>query len=304
MSSHPVVAVIAEAPESSALVDSAGERSLTSASTIADAFALLATSTAGEAVRRVRRLDANADPEVLHKLRVALRRLRSLWWAYEPLLDGKEAKIQRREFKALADAAGKTRDWDVLHDLLSTANQSAKHSLTLLIQSVDEHRTDALSFSLRTIENAGVERILNHAVTGARQQLDAAAVSLPLATFAEQRAKLAEKALSKRVKRVASASHSDYTSIHEVRIAGKKLRYVLEFFSPVLDGNHRPLIERLTSVQNDLGALNDLVTSEALLREYAFRLGEAKLVEEAVWHLHDQKVHRMNHVHQTLRAAG
>jgi CHAD domain-containing protein len=190
-----------------------------------------------------------------------------------------------------------------LHDLLSTANQSTKHSFTLLTQSVVEHRTDALSFSIRTIGNAGVERMLSHAVARARQQLDAAAVRPPLATFAGQRAILAEKALSKRVRRVASASHSDYASLHEVRIAGKKLRYVLEFFSPVLDGNHRPLIERLTSVQNDLGVLNDLVTSEALLREYAPQLGEAELVNEAVWYLHDQKVHRMNHVHQILRAA-
>ncbi|WP_188130684.1 CHAD domain-containing protein [Paraburkholderia panacisoli] len=276
---------------------------MTSASTVADAFSLLATSTAGEAMCRVRKLDAQADPEVLHKLRVALRRLRSLWWAYEPLLDRKEAKIQCREFKALAAAAGRTRDWDVLHDLLSTANQSTKHSFPLLIQSVAEHRTDALSFSVRTIGNAGVGRILNHAVAGARQQLDAVAVRHPLATFAGQRAKLAEKALSKRVKRVASASHADYASLHEVRIAGKKLRYVLEFFAPVLDGNHRPLIERLTSVQNDLGVLNDLVTSEALLREYASQLGEAELVNEAVWYLHVQKVHRMNHVHQILRAA-
>ncbi|MEW9585204.1 CHAD domain-containing protein [Paraburkholderia sp. DGU8] len=301
MSSHPPGAVNAETPESRAHAGNAGEGSLTSASTVEDAFSLLATSTAGEAVCRVRKLDAQADPEVLHKLRVALRRLRSLWWAYEPLLDGKEAEIQCREFKALAAAAGKTRDWDVLHDLLCTGNQSTKHSLTLLIQSVGEHRTDALSFSVRTIGNAGVERILNHAVAGARHQLDAAAVRPPLATFAGQRAILAEKALRKRVKRVASASHSDYASLHEVRIAGKKLRYVLEFFSPVLDGNHQPLIERLTSVQNDLGVLNDLVTSEALLREYASQLGDAEPVNEAVWYLRDQKGHRMNNVPDTAR---
>jgi CHAD domain-containing protein len=239
----------------------------------------------------------------LHKLRVALRRLRSLWWAYEPLLDRKDAKIQRREFKSLADAAGKTRDWDVLRELLTAEGQSTKHSLTSLIQLVDEHRTDALSFSLRTLGNAGVERILNQAVERARQQLDAASVSLSLATFAEQRAKSAEKTLKKRVKRAVSAKHSDYALLHEVRIAGKRLRYVLEFFSPVLDGNHQRAIERLTSVQDELGTLNDLVTSEALLRECAFQLGETKLVNESVRYLHDQKVHRMNHVREILRTA-
>jgi len=303
MSSHPVVGVTAGTPESRAIADHAGEGPITFATTVADAFSVLAASMVADAVYRVRKLDARADPEVLHKLRVALRRLRSLWWAYEPLLDGKDAKLQRREFKVLADAAGKTRDWDVLRELLSTAGQSTKHSLKPLIERVDEHRTDALSFSVRTIGNAGVERILSQAVDGALQQLDAAAVSRSLPLFAGERVGLAEKALKKRVRRAAMASHSDYASLHDVRIAGKRLRYVLEFFSSVLGGNHQATIERLTSVQDELGTLNDLVTSEALLREHAFQLGEATLVNEAVAHLHDQKVRRMNRVHETLRGS-
>ena len=52
--------------------------SITRAMSTADAFACLATSISADAARRAHALHLKADPEVLHKLRVALRRLRSL----------------------------------------------------------------------------------------------------------------------------------------------------------------------------------------------------------------------------------
>nr|WP_328807184.1 CHAD domain-containing protein [Paraburkholderia elongata] len=282
--------------------DSGKADSITLSMSTADGFVCMATSISADAARRAHALHLKADPEVLHKLRVALRRLRSLWWAYEPLLDRKDSKLQRGEFKSLSDAAGKTRDWDILRGLLAT-DRSMQHTFAALLESVDEHRADALSFSRRTIGNAGVEQILQRAVTGARQQLDSRATSPTLAWFAEDRVESAENALRKRVKRAVSDKHSGYVALHEVRIAGKKLRYLLEFFSPVLDGSHQATIERLTSVQDELGKLNDLVTSETLLREYSVQLGEPKVVKEAVGYLQDQKRHHMQHAHEALRTA-
>ncbi|MGF6758902.1 CHAD domain-containing protein [Paraburkholderia sp. GAS42] len=301
MSSHFLLAAGAEIPNPDAHSQSGDAVLPMCESTVADAFLLLATSTAEDAVRRVRKLESKADPEVLHKLRVAFRRLRSLWWAYGPLLDRKDARFRCGEFKSLANAAGKTRDWDVLRDLLD-ADPSTKHSIKPLIELVDERRTEALSFSRRTIGNAGVERVLEQACTGARTQLESRARGLVLVEFAEDRVSVAEKALKKRVRRAASQSGSDYAALHEVRIAGKKLRYLLEFFSPVLGGGHWAVIERLTSVQDELGRLNDLVTSEALLREYMFQLGEPCLVEEAIGYLQDQKGYHMGKAQEILRA--
>jgi CHAD domain-containing protein len=154
---------------------------------VVEAFVLLATSISDEAVDRVGRLNASAAPEDLHKLRVALRRLRTLWWAYEPLLDKQDAKLQRREFKSLADAAGRTRDWDVLHELIAASDPSNEQALTLLIEAIEAHRADALSFSLRAIGNAGVERILEQALASARQQLELQGAGRSIASFAEER---------------------------------------------------------------------------------------------------------------------
>jgi CHAD domain-containing protein len=304
MSSRSDLTEVPQTPASPSDANQTRGELISSSMTVADGFALLARSLAQEAVERVHKLDAGAAPEDMHKLRVALRRLRTLWWGYEPLLDRQDAKLQRREFKALADAAGRTRDWDVLHELIAATDSSHKHAQTLLLQSIDEHRAAALTFSLRAIGNAGVERILDQAQVNARQQLDLQGIGQPIASFAEERVQVAEKALKKRVKRAVSAHDSNYGALHEVRIAGKKLRYLLQFFSPVLERNHQAVIERLTMVQDELGTLNDLVTSEALLREYAFQLGESKRVKQAIAHLQSETAQHMHHVHEVLRAAG
>jgi CHAD domain-containing protein len=163
----------------------------------------------------------------------------------------------------MAYAAGKTRDWDVVHDILASA-QPVHPSFGPLLHAVGEHRAGALSFSRRTIRSAGVEEILQRAVTGARQQLESHRASPMLAEFAQGRVELAEKALKKKVKRAMQPELPGYAALHEVRIAGKKVRYLLQFFSPVLDGSHQANIALLAGAQEELGKLNDLVVSETV----------------------------------------
>ncbi|WP_429407851.1 CHAD domain-containing protein [Paraburkholderia sp. MM5482-R1] len=45
---------------------------------------------------------------------------------------------------------------------------------------------------------------------------------------------------------------ADYAALHDVRIAGKRLRYSLEFFTPVLDDHYLAAIEQLAQVQEHL----------------------------------------------------
>lgn len=81
-------------------------------------FSSFAEPLVAEAVEHTAALRADEHAEVLHKLRVSLRRLRSLLWAYRPLLDRDLDDKQRALFKKLAGAAGKTRDRDILLELL------------------------------------------------------------------------------------------------------------------------------------------------------------------------------------------
>lgn len=63
-------------------------------------------------------LETEPDAEKLDKLRVSLRQLRTLLWAYRPLLDSEFDSQQRAVNKFLANAAGSTRDWDILIGLV------------------------------------------------------------------------------------------------------------------------------------------------------------------------------------------
>ena len=53
--------------------------------------------------------------------------------------------------------------------------------------------------------------------------------------------------------------------LHRTRIQIKRLRYVLEYFSPLLAKAAHKRIKRLTSLQNALGELNDAVVGAGLL---------------------------------------
>lgn len=265
------------------------------------AFSTLTAPMVAQVAQRIGTLCASADPESLHKLRVALRRLRSLWWAYDPLIDKLQARCQRREFKALADSAGQTRDWDILKHLLAE-DASTAHAFAALIERVDLLRGDALLRSRATIASANVDAMLAQRIANVMLQLDACSFDEPLAVFAANRVATAKKALRKRMERVLRNPDAGYTEVHEVRIAGKKMRYLLEFFAPVLDSGNEMGIVELTQMQDELGKLNDIVSGEALLLAHACELAGCGVVEDAIAFLRHRKGDHMQRVDALLRA--
>jgi CHAD domain-containing protein len=68
------------------------------------------------------------------------------------------------------------------------------------------------------------------------------------------------------MRRASHAKRSDYAACHEVRKAGKRVRYLLEFFEPLLTKKQLKSAKELKKIQKRFGALNDVVASEELLR--------------------------------------
>ncbi|WCM18306.1 CHAD domain-containing protein [Paraburkholderia bryophila] len=210
---------------------------------------------------------------------------------------------QRREFKLLADAAGKTRDWDILMRVL-VSDESMKLSVTSLIENVERCRANALIGSRAAIDSAGVDRLLRRHVHELFDQLQAKVFDVTLASFASKRVDAAERALKERMRRALVHQIPEYSELHQLRIAGKKLRYLLEFFLPVLGSRSQKSIEILTGLQDDLGNLNDIVASETLLHRYATSLGDSTSLEQAMKYLSEQKAHHMQITYGTLHVVG
>ena len=234
-------------------------------------------------------LKSNPDAEVLHKLRVSLRRLRTLLWAYRPLLNEQFDNQQRALFKFYANAAGKTRDWDILIGLLEAMGDEQDQSG----EALHAEREKTLETSRQTLEQTDVKHALHDALKEANRQLNTAHERTPLPKFARKRVAAAQKSMSKRMKHAAHAKRSDYASYHEVRKAGKKLRYLTEFFEPMLAKKQLKAVKPLKKLQKRFGALNDVVASEQLLRDNRTLFADDAAVAHALDALAKQRKRRM-----------
>lgn len=243
----------------------------------------------------------DASPEALHKLRVALRRLRSLWWAFEPLLEKGESTRQRALYQDLANAAGKTRDWDILIELLAQEESETRGGAHGISPKLQEARSSALASSRETLSNADVKKLLGEALASAAKELDTAHERNPLLQFAAQRVAASERSLKKRMKRARRAKRANYMAFHNVRKAGKKLRYLLEFFEPILAGDHKRVLRRLNQIQKRFGALNDVVASEVLLHDNAALLAGSGDIDAALDWLRKERKRRMRSAAGLLR---
>lgn len=144
-------------------------------------FTAYAEPLVGEAIAQASALEGAGDAEQLHKLRVALRRLRTLLWAYRPILNEDFDTQQRAVYKFLANAAGNTRDWDILIGLVQETGDSA------LLDAFRANRAEASRKSLETLAHASVKQILREAMSEANRELNTAAQRTPLNRFAKQR---------------------------------------------------------------------------------------------------------------------
>ncbi|MEX3938881.1 CHAD domain-containing protein [Paraburkholderia sp. BR10937] len=275
--------------------------SLTSKTSIASTFSSLAMPVVVEVVQRTKSLATEVDPEAFHQLRVAFRKLRALYWAYSPWLGEEATAHASEEFKRLAAVAGGTRDWDIAGDLLKTA-QKSDASIELLVSAAREKRAQAVAHSQAMIKSDAVEAFLNDAVLRAQTTLQSSCDDLPIRAFARRRVRMAQRTLRKRSRRAARSEAGHEESLHDVRKAGKKLRYLLEFFQPVIKGGHERTIKELTSVQKTLGEFNDIAASETLIRNTTFDEVPADIVEKSLQWLEALKYQRIDVASRRVRA--
>lgn len=250
-------------------------------------FATFADPLVKEAVTEAADLRNTADAEKLHKLRVALRRLRTLLWAYRSILDEQFDAQQRALFKFLANAAGNTRDWDILISLVE------KSSDQKLIGAFKKQRDETAEKSIETLLGSKLERTLRDAVHEANRELNTSAVRTSLRKFAQKRVEVAQRQLKRRMRQASKADRSDYNSYHDVRKAGKKVRYLIEFFEPLLKKRHRKGLKDLKRLQKHFGALNDVVASRDLLTSHRASLPDGLDIDAALRALKKEQKRRI-----------
>ncbi|HSK42168.1 MAG TPA: CHAD domain-containing protein, partial [Arenibaculum sp.] len=216
---------------------------------------------------------AGDDPEGLHQMRVALRRLRSAFALFCDTITAPDARDLVGEMRWLAGRLAPARDWDVLHGQLFGAfaeRNAGDADVTALGEAVALSCAAARAHAAEAIRGPRYTAFLLtlggwledgrwHAAAdaGQRQALDR-----PLGAWAagwlEDRRRKALKA-GRHVKRL------DETERHRLRVRLKKLRYAVEFLRGLHPpGAVGPYLDALETVQAVLGDLNDISTARRM----------------------------------------
>ncbi|KXU95033.1 CHAD domain-containing protein [Caballeronia megalochromosomata] len=242
---------------------------------------MLTAPLASEAFQQTELMAERTDGELLERLRSTLGRLRALWWAFEPLLDEKEARVVRKRFKRLADIAGEPHELDAACDLLSQADKNCAR-LAPVVRTLRQERREASAASCVTLRKAHDDVLLRRALASARRRLEASGEDRTLEEFARQRVSLADDLLSRREHRAAKMKRVDAKTLRSIEEAATKLQCLLELFAPVLERGHRHTMTHLLAAQSALVRLHDVLASEAVLRRVAPALNDKDAVDEAV----------------------
>lgn len=219
----------------------------------------LAQLGAAEDARRIWK--ESRDPEALHDFRVALRRLRCGLRAYAVWFADSLGDAERRRWKTLARATGASRDYDVQLQQLRAIEPDAADAdaLQWLIAAIEMSKQDANAISLRALdvgfprERARLERRLTR-YTGTIDPADPDASEPALAFAAAGLITVLGAELEARLAAVRTERHQ--REAHRARIAGKRLRYVLEPLRPALP-RLAGIIQRLKGLQDVLGDMHD-----------------------------------------------
>jgi CHAD domain-containing protein len=246
------------------------------------------------------------DPQVrrdmydgVHKMRVALRRLRSALATFRPLLDAEVTEPLRAEMRWLAGALGEARDAEVMHARLREMLAEQPRALVLgaVRRRVDTELggayKEAHAASLEAMETARYFALLDH--------LDALVADPPWTALAQQparevlppRVRRDVKRLRRRVDAVDDADSGPERDerLHEVRKAAKRVRYAAETLEPVYGGDATRLADATRWVQSALGNHRDSVLTTLVLRRLAVeahRDGDNAFTY-GVLHAHEQR---------------
>jgi triphosphatase len=220
------------------------------------------------------------DPEGVHQVRVALRRMRSAVDMFRKVVPKDHARWLRSEARWLASHFGPARDWDVFLDSLlqpvleADPNDGALLELRAVAAERRESAYESVRETVRSRDLSALELTFGawldrhgwrHGAGGKRRRRAAT----PIEVFAET-------ALSGRRSDVYHLGRDieklPFEKLHRLRIELKNFRYMIEFFGGLFPKQrYQRYRKSLSHLQDQLGHLNDVATAQHLLSELVAR---------------------------------
>ena len=204
------------------------------------------------------------DPEDLHEMRVAVRRIRAILRAGRPLFEGRWVDRLRQELDWLGAALGGPRDLDILRaDLaprVTALGASQRPAVRRLLRRLDRDRARARSALCVALARPRYRRLIARLEAAVRRpQRGTPGVSL-LGVAAEEFRKLRRAAQ-------ALPGHPSAAELHAVRIRLKRARYAAELVRATVGRGAERFLRQAQKVQQILGEHQDTVVIEAYLHD-------------------------------------
>ena len=222
-------------------------------------------ATLTSASHRAKRGDARG----IHRLRVATRRLREALPATAELTTTEHFDSDDivRELRRVTKGLGPVRELDVARTVLADAAEREAWPEAVVAR-VDEYcarlRNRALADAADAIDSFDAKDVRKNleALLGKIEEIDK--VDLPTrGSLLGTRRREAARILSRRIEEAGTLYAP--TALHEIRIAAKKLRYVIELTGEPAPGSLR----RLRALQSGLGRMHDAQVLQHRIQELA-----------------------------------
>lgn len=216
------------------------------------------------------------DIEYVHQLRVATRRARAATRLFEGLLPKHHLRWLNKQLRELRQAAGNARDLDVIKERLhQIMSQHQEGCLAGVIQQISVQRKVAQKPLLTAYSKAKRKEFKKRAkaLTGSVRWPGSDAEP----SFGESAQKMLSPAVndffeSAKLQLSTQAESSDLTALHQMRIAGKKVRYAMELLAGAFEPSFRgELYATFEQAQVRLGTVNDHATAIEMLSTWRER---------------------------------
>lgn len=221
------------------------------------------------------------DPEDLHDLRVAVRRLRAALKIAAPPLDRDWADGLRRELDWLGSALGPVRDMDVMLEYVrrqeESLGESEEASIRSLAKRLERRRAGAQRSLLSALCSPRYTALLDRLEEAARRPATRAG-----RPRLERIATGELEKLRKAVRKLGDDLSDE--AVHNARIKGKRARYAAELARPGAGKRVERFLEQAKRFQDVAGEHQDAAVAEQRFRSLAeedptLALGVGRLVE-------------------------
>jgi CHAD domain-containing protein len=203
-----------------------------------------------------------SDPEGVHSMRVASRRLRSAMRDFMPYLRQRGLTSVLKQTKSIAAALGEVRDHDVaiiaLEKIAKGAPEEVRAALKQLIDERQELRNESREKLVGVLVTSEVKQLKEEFLVRVGKATTVTKSSKPQLTYSRMSAAV----ILDRLKELEKLSESLYKpfeieSLHDMRIAAKRLRYAMELFQQCWGRSLLTFAKTAARMQTALGEVHD-----------------------------------------------